>query len=378
MKKNKRIRVLHLISGDLWAGAEAQAAILLSWLKRNPELELSAIIFNQGRLSRKLESIGIPVYVLDEKKCNSFRLFLKVRRVLSKHRVQVLHTHRYKENLIGGVAALFSGVPYLVKTVHGLDESFSGIKKIKANLYNFLDRWTTRFLFDKIIAVSSHMAERAEKELHAAPVACIHNGVDLQKIKVNKSKIEVKRNLGIEGNSPLIGTAGRLVPVKGLDFLLKAAKIMQKKFPRLKVLIIGEGPERKNLESAASKLGINSQLIFTGEREDVHDLIYAMDLFVLPSLSEGIPMVLLEALALEVPVVVSAVGGIPEVITHQFTGFLVSPKKEQALANACLHLLENKALANAVALKGKEIVKTKFSAEIMAQKVFRLYEVLVA
>jgi glycosyltransferase involved in cell wall biosynthesis len=202
--------------------------------------------------------------------------------------------------------------------------------------------------------------------------------VDLQKIKVNKSKIEVKRNLGIEGNSPLIGTAGRLVPVKGLDFLLKAAKIMQKKFPRLKVLIIGEGPERKNLESAASKLGIDSQLIFTGEREDVHDLIYAMDLFVLPSLSEGIPMVLLEALALEVPVVVSAVGGIPEVITHQFTGFLVSPKKEQALANACLHLLENKALANAVALKGKEIVKTKFSAEIMAQKVFRLYEVLVA
>jgi glycosyltransferase involved in cell wall biosynthesis len=378
MKKNKRIRVLHLISGDLWAGAEAQAEILLSWLKRNTELQLSVIIFNEGRLSRRLKCLGIPMYIFDEKRYNSFSLFLKVRQVLSKHRVQILHTHRYKENMIGGLAALFSGVTYLVQTVHGLNEPFMGIKKIRANLYNFLDRWTTKFLFDKIIVVSSHIGERLKERLNGPRTVCIRNCLDLQKIRVNKSKIEIRSDLGIEEDSPLVGTAGRLVPVKGLDYLLKATKIMQRKSPHLKVLIIGEGPERKNLENAASKLGIDSQIIFTGEREDVHDLIYALDLFILPSLSEGIPMVLLEALALEVPVVVSAVGGIPEVITHQFTGFLVPPKEEQALANACLHLLENKDLAKAVALKGKEMVKTKFSAEIMAQKVFRLYGVLVA
>ena len=103
-----------------------------------------------------------------------------------------------------------------------------------------------------------------------------------------------------------------------------------------------------------------------------------MDLFVLPSLSEGIPIVLLEALALEVPVIASAVGGIPEVITHQSTGFLVQPKEEQALANACLYLLENRAQAEALAREGKKLVETKFSAQIMAQKVFQLYEVLTA
>jgi hypothetical protein len=128
MKKNKRIRVLHLISGDLWAGAEAQAEILLSGLQRNPELELSAIILNEGKLSQKLKSLGIRVYVLDEKKHSSLSLFRKVTQILSKNRVQILHTHRYKENVIGGLAALFSGVPHLVKTVHGSAEPFRGIK----------------------------------------------------------------------------------------------------------------------------------------------------------------------------------------------------------------------------------------------------------
>jgi len=377
MKSNRRIKVLHLISGDLWAGAEAQAEMLLSWLKRNPELEVSAIIFNEGRLSQKLKSLDIPVYLLDEKRNNSLLLFMKVRKILSKDRIQILHTHRYKENVIGGLAGSSSGVPCLVQTVHGLKEPFRGIRKMKADLYNLLDRWTTRFLFDQMILVSSQQCGRFEERLNGRRTVCIHNGVDLQKIKANKSRIEVRRNLGIDKDSPLIGTAGRLVPVKGLNYLLKATKLMQSESPRLKVLIIGDGPERKSLEDTVSKLGIDSQVI-TGEREDVYDLISAMDLFVLPSLSEGIPMALLEAIALEVPVVASAVGGIPEVIIHQSTGFLVQPKEEQALADACLHLLGKRASAKALAREAKKTLKAKFSAETMAQKVSQLYEVLAA
>jgi glycosyltransferase involved in cell wall biosynthesis len=378
MKKNKRIRVLHLISGDLWAGAEAQAEILLSGLQRNPELELSAIILNEGKLSQKLKSLGIRVYVLDEKKHSSLSLFRKVTQILSKNRVQILHTHRYKENVIGGLAALFSGVPHLVKTVHGSAEPFRGIKKIKADFYDFLDRWTTRFLFDKIIVVSSNLAESLKERLNGVSTVCIRNCVDLERIKADKSRAQVRRVLGIEEDSPLIGTAGRLVPIKGLDHLLKATTIMQAEFPGVKVLIIGDGPERKNLESKASSLGINSKVIFTGQREDVYDLICAVDLFVLFSLSEGLPIVLLEALALDVPVVVSAVGGILEVITHLSTGLMVQPKDEQALAQACLSLLQNREQAKALAREGKRMVKEKFSAEIMAQKVFQLYEVLAA
>lgn len=127
-EKNEEIRVLHLISGDLWAGAEAQAAILLSWLIRNPELKISAIIFNEGSLSQKLRELGIPTYVFQEKMCNSPWLLFKVKQIMSKNQIQILHTHRYKENIIGGIAAFLSGVPYRIKTVHGLNEPFGGIK----------------------------------------------------------------------------------------------------------------------------------------------------------------------------------------------------------------------------------------------------------
>ncbi|MGB8658693.1 MAG: glycosyltransferase [Candidatus Zixiibacteriota bacterium] len=378
MKKNKRIRVAHLISGDLWAGAEAQAAVLLSWLTKNPSLKLSAIIFNEGRLSQKLKCLGIPVYVFEEKRHNPFWLFMKVKQVLSKDKVQILHTHRYKENIIGGLASLFSGVPYRVKTVHGLDEPFRGIKKMKANFYNSLDKWTTKFTFHKIIAVSSHIGERLKKQHPGPPIVWIHNCVDLQKIKVSKSKIEVKRNLGVKEDSPLIGTAGRLVPVKGLDYLLKATTIMLRKFPDLKVLIIGEGADRKNLERLASELGVETKVTFAGQREDVYDLISAMDLFILPSLSEGIPMALLETLALGVPVVASNVGGITEVLVHGQTGFLVPARDETALADACLYLLKQRETAHLLADRGRKLVQGKFSAERMAQKVTHLYSSLIS
>jgi glycosyltransferase involved in cell wall biosynthesis len=377
-EKNKRIRVLHLISGDLWAGAEAQAATLLSGLKKNPELKLSAIVFNEGPLSEKLKSLGIPVYIFKEKRCNSPWLFLRVKKVLSHNQVQILHTHRYKENIIGGLAAWFSGVPYRVKTVHGLEESFRGIQKIKANLYNLWDRWITRFLFDKIIAVSSHLAGRLQEEHLSVPIVHIHNCVDSEKIKVNKSKIEVKRDLKVIKDLPLIGTAGRLVPVKGLDYLLKATPLILGRLPRLKVLIVGEGPERNSLENLASRLGVDSQVIFTGQRGDVYDLISAMDLFVLPSLSEGIPMVLLEALTLGVPVVASQVGGIPEVLVHGQTGFLVPPRDEKALAHACQYILEHRKEAQLLSDRGRKLIQDKFSAEVMAQKVVHLYRSLIS
>lgn len=377
MKNNEKTRVLHLISGDLWAGAEVQAAILLSWLTKNPALKLSAIIFNEGRLSQELKCLGIPVHIFKEKRYNPFWLFIKVKQVLSKEKVQILHTHRYKENIIGGLASLFSGVPYRVKTVHGLDEPLKGVQKMKANFYNFLDSWTTKFLFHRIIAVSSDIGGRLKKQHSGPPIVWIHNCVDLQKIKVNKSKIEVKRSLGIKEKLPVIGTAGRLVPIKGLDYLLQATPIMLSKFPGLKVLIVGEGPEREKLEKLASRLGVDSQVIFTGQREDVWDLIFAMDLFVLPSLSEGIPMALLEALALGVPVVASNVGGIPEVLAHRQTGLLVPTKDERALADACLCLLEHREKARLLADRGRKLVQDKFSAETMAQKVTHLYRSLI-
>lgn len=377
MGTNQKIKICHLISGDLWAGAEAQALTLISWLSRCPEFQLTSIVFNEGRLSQELSQLGILTSVLDEKKDNSVQLFLKVRRFLSKEKVQILHTHRYKENVIGCLAAQYPMGPYLVKTVHGLKEPFKGIKRLKAGFYSFLDRWASRLFFSKIICVSYGMEEELKKELGRSKVVCIHNCVDVSRVKVKKSKSLTKKELGIENNSPVIGTAGRLVPIKGTVWLLQAAQVLLLKLPDLRVLIIGDGPERYRLRQLTSEMGIESQVIFTGQRDDVYDLISCMDVFLLPSLSEGIPMVLLETMALEIPIVATNVGGIPELLRNGQTGYLTPPRDARALAEACQYLLEHKEEAEIVARKARQLVEGNLSVRVMVEKVAQIYRSLV-
>jgi glycosyltransferase involved in cell wall biosynthesis len=374
MTTGKRIKILHLISGDLWAGAESQALTLISSLNRKPELELLSITFNQGKLSQELRQLGIRTYVLDEKKNNVFQLFLKVRRILLEQKVEILHSHRYKENVIGGLAACFRRGPYLVKTVHGLVEPYKGIKKFKLGFYNFLDRWITRLLFHRVICVSHDISQKLRKELPNTEIICIRNCVDLERLKVGKHKKQTKRELGFEPDSPLIGTVGRLSPIKGMEYLLRASRILIERVPDLRVLIVGEGSERMVLVQLASKLGLDSHVAFTGHREDVLNLISAMDVFILPSLSEGIPMVLLETMALSVPIVATRVGGIPEILENGQTAFLVPPKDENALADACHYLLLHKKEAEMIAEQGAKKVRECFSAESMAQNVEQIYQ----
>jgi glycosyltransferase involved in cell wall biosynthesis len=198
--------------------------------------------------------------------------------------------------------------------------------------------------------------------------------VDLERIRADKPKAETKKQLGIEPDSPVIGTAGRLFPIKGIKYLLRASKIIIDRVQNLKVLIVGEGPERSSLQELTYKLKLDSHLIFTGHRDDVFNLISAMDIFVLPSLSEGIPMVLLEAMALRVAVVATNVGGIPEVLTNGQTGLLVPPRDENALANACRYFLENKKKAELITSQARRRVEECFSAESMVKNVTQIYE----
>jgi glycosyltransferase involved in cell wall biosynthesis len=373
----KKIKVLHLISGDLWAGAEVQAFTLISELNKNPELKLSTITFNKGRLSQELKQLGLPTYVFDESKNNPFQLFSKVKKVLSHEKVQILHTHRYKENIIGGIAAKLFGNIQLVKTVHGLAEPFKGIKKTKQKFYNLLDQWITKLFFHKVIGVSNQISEKLKRELPNSKVVCIHNCIALERIKAEKPVIETKKELGIRFDSVIIGTVGRLVPVKGIEYLLKSAKILGEKFPDLRLLIVGDGPAKNQLQELAKKLGINSSVIFTGHRDDVLNLVSCLDVFVLPSLSEGIPMALLEAMAVGVPVVASNVGGIPEVLEDGKTGILIPARDEKIMANVCQNLLEHKETRELLAIKAKKVVEERFSAAAMAEKVAQIYRSLV-
>jgi glycosyltransferase involved in cell wall biosynthesis len=351
------------MSGDLWAGAEMQLLMIASCLNGQPGVTLNVVLFNEGRLARELRQLGVDVTILDEAVLSAFQLTRRLTRLLRDRKIDLLHMHKYKDGVLGTIAANHAGVPHLVRTMHGMAEPMVGWNRLKSRVYHAVDRWLLRRSADLIIAVSRRMAEELrDSGFRPTMVTCIHNGLDVGQVRAARTREEVRRELGIGSDVLLIGTAGRLSPVKGQAGLLRAAaRILETDQARF--LIVGEGPLGSQLLSQAQELGIDHACHFVGPRSDVFDFMAAMDIFVLPSLSEGIPMALLEAMTLGTPVVAASVGGIPEVIRHRVNGLLVPAGDDQALADACLELARDPRWAQTLADDAIRTIADGFSHE---------------
>jgi glycosyltransferase involved in cell wall biosynthesis len=199
----------------------------------------------------------------------------------------------------------------------------------------------------------------------------------MTEIKPSKTPKEIKEELNLEENQPVIGTAGRMVPIKGYDLLLEAARKILDKNPRVGLLIAGDGPLLNELKQKTEKLGIDGNVQFLGFRNDITNILFCLDIFVMSSHNEGIPMVLLEAMTLQKPVVSTAVGGIKEVITDNISGRLVEPGNTDALAKGCLELLQNPQTRMKLAEGARKRIKEEFSSERLTERMVRLYQSLM-
>ena len=208
-------------------------------------------------------------------------------------------------------------------------------------------------------------------------VTCIHNAIDVDRVRVTRDLRELRRELGLDPHDFVIGAVGRLMPVKGVEIFLQAARMLKDRGRSAKFLVAGDGPLASALQSLAREIGLADDVRFLGHRKDSHDILGLLDLFVLPSLSEGIPLVLLEALALSRPVVATNVGGIPEVVEDGRSGVLVPAGRPDELARGCLTVMDDPALAQRLGQAGRVRVEDAFSADAMAEKVTHIYRTLV-
>jgi glycosyltransferase involved in cell wall biosynthesis/protein-tyrosine-phosphatase len=358
----ERLRVCHVMSADLWAGAEVQVATVASYLVEAPDVELTAVLLNDGPLAAELRRLGVPVTVIDERTNGPLAILAALTRYLRARPVDVVHTHRGKDTVLGALAARLAGVRGLVRTVHGHREPMRGWDRVKFGAYEALDTWTLRCLADRVVAVSRRLASSLDDGGYGpATVVHIPNGVDAARIRSSRPREEVRRALGIDPADSLIGIVGRLSPVKGHALFLRAARRILDEAPRARFVIVGDGPLRAELERTARDLGVAAACVFAGARMDVYDLVGAMDVFVLSSLHEGAPMALLEAMALGTPVVATAVGGVPEILTQGTTGLLVGGQDANGLATACLELLRDPERARAMATRARGVVADAFS-----------------
>lgn len=373
MESNKKIRVCHLASGDLWAGAEVQICTLLSQLQKLPTLKMSAIILNEGELLKRLTGSGMDVHLINEKSNSFFQILKDAGKYLREKRIDLIHSHRYKENILAALLKKQGVSQYIVQTIHGEAEPFKGIDKIKSMISTSLNHYYTKKYFDRIVTVSEDIKNRANIVFDRKRLLAIHNSIDLHKVAPSRNAVDLRTELGIEINQLVIGTAGRLVPVKGYDIFLKAANLIREYSPETIFVLAGDGPLREELETKCSELNLSKNFRFLGFRHDIVNLINMFDLFVMSSHNEGIPIILLEAMSLSVPVVATNVGGIPEVVKDGQTGLLVKPGDPYALCKACLKMLENKELRKKLGEKGKERIVGEFEVAKQAENFFEVY-----
>jgi glycosyltransferase involved in cell wall biosynthesis len=285
--------------------------------------------------------------------------------------VNILHSHNYKSNFYSWMVLPFNGVRWVV-TNHG--------RRIgtKLLLYNFIDMFIVRRA-DRIVAVSEMIARGLKTcGIEKEKIAIIDNGINIERMREARAHSALKQSLGIEPEARAIGTVGSLTKEKGHEYLLRAACMVLDSYPRTVFLLVGAGRERHRLESLACQLGIEKNVIFPGVREDIPQILSILDVFVLPSLMEGLPMALLEAQAAGIPTVATRVGAIPKVIQDGITGILVQPGDFRGIAKAIAWALSDRAEACEMARRGRERVRANFSSQKMTESYLDLYEGLLA
>jgi len=374
-------KVLHLRSSSGFYGPEAQILQLVKPMRQEGfEIEILALYRRNGNmplihpLVERAKRSGLKANQLDDMARFSPKAILRIAERLRRGHFSLIHTHGYKTNIFGGLAAKLAGVKGIA-TVHLHTEASRRLK-----LYKVMDLFVLRF-FPKVIAVSEHLRqELISKGLSKEKVVTIHTAIDLEAFldTVPHNSRKLRDILNIGDDQCVISIVGRLTPQKGHIYFLKGAKRILEVLPKAKFLVIGDGPSRKELEKLAISLGINRAVSFLGYQEDIAAFTNVSDVIVMSSIKEGLPVVLLEALALAKPVVATRVGGVPEVIKDKETGLLVSPRDPEELAQAILYVVRNPNWASKLGERGRELVLREFSIQIMAREMARVYAELLS
>lgn len=368
------INVLRIVPSMEIGGMERTLLSLLPRLDKNKYKVFVCCLYRKDVLAEEMEKLGIPVFCLNMKAKLDLNLkyltgIVKLISLIRKNNIKIVHAHIYKASTPGRIAAILAGVPIVILHKHNLSFKENEIR---------MDRFLSKFT-DKIIAVSESVRDSYIREVGVPQqkVTVIYNGIDIESFdkKVNVAKI--RKELGIPSNYKVIGTVGRLKKVKGHIYFLKAAQIIKKEAKNIKFLIVGGGSLLKKLKEQCSRLGLMNDVIFTREQKDINKFLSIMDIFVLSSLSEGFGVSILEAMAETKPVVVTSVGGAPEIIKDGINGFLVPPRSENLMAEKVLSILNNKETASKIAQKARETVINKFTVEKMLEETESLYSNLI-
>ncbi len=365
MDEGAKIRVMFVTPCFGYGGLERVMLDIVANLDRSRFTpSFCTLLAPDAEMFRKLERLDIPCTVLDKGEGVSWSLVFRLARLLRRKRIDLVNSHDIGATLYAAPAARLAGIDTVVHT----DHSQILTKKRLLPVY----RWIMQHLVTSSVTVSLDLEEYIASEMRVdrSRIETIPNGIDVTRFSVASDNSTLRKELGIEEGSMVIGTVGRLTEQKGMVFLIDAFGEISRRFPGAVLVIVGDGELRTDLEDRSVSKGLGDRIIFTGVRDDIPRLLGLFDVFVLPSLWEGQPITIMEAMASGRSIVATDVGGNSEILRSGEFGLLVPAKDPGALAGAVGRLLDDTTLA----VKIGEKARAHAVAELNSTSMTRRYE----
>lgn len=362
----KKKTIIFVIDGLGVGGAERLMTPILRHLDRERfSVRVCVLQSKDGNpLAEDIRALGVPVDFLNVRRLRDFTAILRLRNYLKKSRADIVHTQLEFANILGNISAKLLGLPS-VCTVHVLPALETSLK---SRLHQSAEWMMLRIFCDRVIAVSeeARLHYIAHSGIPPRKLVMIHNGIDLtqfQRLEPDIARAAVRREFNLPDNSILLTTVAVLRPLKGIEYMIRALPAICAAYPTTCYLIAGDGAYRDILMREAEQADVKERVIFAGRRADIPRILSASDIFVLPTLTEALPTVLAEAMACRLPIVASAVGGVPEMIRSGENGILIPPMQPAELSRACNALLADSDLRVRMGEEGWKLVNQKFNID---------------
>jgi len=370
-----KLRLLFVIDNLQFGGGERVFSQIINGLPPD-KYKIFLASCPGEELHQAIQNHQVQFFPTDFSKKLNFSLIPRLSEIIKKNEIEIVHGQGARAEFYARLASRLACKSKYVSTIAMPIEGFD-VGPIREKIYSFFDRFSQKFV-DRFLVVSDVLRDKMTKGhgIPAEKVIRIYNGIEVDHYfpeGQNGSRKKIRNEFNIGGDTLFIGAIGRLVWQKGFEHLVQAMPKVINKFPQTKVLIIGGGPLRDDLEALAQKLKIEKHIIFANFRKDVKEILSALDILIVPSLLEGFPMVTLEGMAMAKPIIATAIDGIREQIIDSKSGILIPPRDPDAITDAIIRLREDKNFAQNLGLEARLRVEEHFTVEKMVAETESVY-----
>lgn len=317
-----------------------------------------------------VQALSIPFLTVRQRFAIDPFIVVQAYQLIRKYELQVLQSHEYKSHVLCLILKKLTGRPW-VGFFHGWTT-----ENWKVRLYHSIDKIALRFA-DRVVVVADAMREKlVASGADESRIVTINNAIEQKEAALPEAGAAIRSRFGVGEREKLLGVVGRFSPEKGQIYFLEALKLVLDKFPMVKGMLVGDGQDENVLRSSVMELGMEDKVIFAGYQTEVASFYQSFDIVVLPSLSEGMPNVALEAMMHGKPVVATKVGGVPEVVKDQVTGLLVDPADSGLLADAICDMLHDPSLSLEYGSSARLFVEKEFNPYNRVEKIINIYSEL--